>query len=228
MFQMKARSYKKVKSGIAFDHWQITPQLVRNAKVELDKLARNKIGSYGLLNVLRNPRELRDVVHAMRPVIEATHWPLVRANETYADGKMLRGLSFELGTLVYVLKEGVKSLRAGAYARCTDFGMTSRDAICGTKHYVDSKKQFLGDPYDLYATFLKDDVLDYIAFAEYHTSAQEKFVAARRRYGRLHHRSVWLLFNVHLGDVNSTCGADAFGIVKWFCKYYRTTRSCGP
>ncbi|KAL3198914.1 hypothetical protein MRX96_001492 [Rhipicephalus microplus] len=70
LFQIKARSYTKVQSGIAFDHWQITPELVRNAKNELDELARNKIGSYGLLNVIRKPSELKDVVQAMKPVIE--------------------------------------------------------------------------------------------------------------------------------------------------------------
>ncbi|KAL1470121.1 hypothetical protein MTO96_040646, partial [Rhipicephalus appendiculatus] len=57
-----------------------------------------------------------------------THWPLVRANESYADGKMLRGLSFEMGTLIYVLESDVGSVRASAYARCIDFGVTSRDA----------------------------------------------------------------------------------------------------
>ncbi|XP_075744353.1 uncharacterized protein LOC142803136 [Rhipicephalus microplus] len=288
---------------------QITPELVRNAKNELDELARNKIGSYGLLNVIRKPSELKDVVQAMKPVIEvlkelqgsdddrrtviaigsydygdlgflntyrdifkdiidtfkadaaiaissvssmedqagcyaappnvfksnrskfpslATHWPLVRFNETYADGKMLRGLSFEMGTLVYVLQEGVRSLRAAAYARCTDFIMTSRDAICGKRQFVDASTQFLGEPYDIYATFLEDDVYNYVAFAEYHTSALEKFVTARRKYGSLHHRSAWLLFNVHLGDVRPKCGADAFSVVKWFCQYYKGTDSCGP
>ncbi|KAL1472154.1 hypothetical protein MTO96_039503, partial [Rhipicephalus appendiculatus] len=49
----------------------ITPQLVRNATVELNKLASNKIGSYGLLNVIRKATELKDVVQAMKPVIEA-------------------------------------------------------------------------------------------------------------------------------------------------------------
>ncbi|KAH8039314.1 hypothetical protein HPB51_005560 [Rhipicephalus microplus] len=58
-----------VQKGIAVVR-QITPELVRNAKNELDELARNKIGSYGLLNVIRKPSELKDVVQAMKPVIE--------------------------------------------------------------------------------------------------------------------------------------------------------------
>ncbi|KAH7956745.1 hypothetical protein HPB52_012361 [Rhipicephalus sanguineus] len=126
-FQIMAKAYSKVKSGIAFDHWHVTPQLVHNAKVELDKLARNKIGSYGLLNVIRKPNELKDVVQAMKPVIEETHWPLVNANATYANAETLRGLSFEMGTLIYVLEKDAASLRDGAYAKCVDFGMTTRD-----------------------------------------------------------------------------------------------------
>ncbi|KAL1468192.1 hypothetical protein MTO96_041639, partial [Rhipicephalus appendiculatus] len=70
-FQIKAKAYNKVKSGIAFDHWYITPQLVDDANDDLNMLARNKIGSYGLLNIIRKPDELASVVQAMKPVIEA-------------------------------------------------------------------------------------------------------------------------------------------------------------
>ncbi|KAL3198916.1 hypothetical protein MRX96_001494 [Rhipicephalus microplus] len=122
-----------------------------------------------------------------------------------------------MGTLVYVLQEGVRSLRAAAYARSV-----ARDNLWT------QARSFWGEPYDIYATFLEDDVYNYVAFAEYHTSALEKFVTARRKYGSLHHRSAWLLFNVHLGDVRPKCGADAFSVVKWFCQYYKGTDSCGP
>ncbi|XP_075724081.1 uncharacterized protein LOC142766116 [Rhipicephalus microplus] len=58
-----------------------------------------------------------------------THWPLVRANATYANRRTLVGLSFEMGTMLYVLESDVVSPQGGAYAKCTSFGITSRDAV---------------------------------------------------------------------------------------------------
>ncbi|KAL1486255.1 hypothetical protein MTO96_031464 [Rhipicephalus appendiculatus] len=112
---------------------------------------------------------------------------------------MLRGLSFEMGSLIYVLEADATSLVHSAYTKCTDFAITSRDVICGRRRSVNQGEQLLRDPYVIYATFLEDDVYNRVAFAEYYTSTRDKFDTARRKYGTLHHRSVWLLFNVHLG-----------------------------
>ncbi|KAH7956936.1 hypothetical protein HPB52_013701 [Rhipicephalus sanguineus] len=71
LFQMKAMAYKKVKCGVAFDHWHITAHLVHDATGELGRLANQNIASYGLLNVIRTPSELQKVLIAMRPVLEA-------------------------------------------------------------------------------------------------------------------------------------------------------------
>ncbi|KAL1466659.1 hypothetical protein MTO96_042584, partial [Rhipicephalus appendiculatus] len=96
--------------------------------------------------------------------------------------------------------------------------------ICGQEK---SDQRFLGYPLNIYGAFLEDNTFNRVAFSEYHTSARDKFFSASERYGRLHHRSVWLLFNVHLGDIRARCGADAFGVIKWFCRDYRGSTSCG-
>ncbi|KAH7957648.1 hypothetical protein HPB52_020981 [Rhipicephalus sanguineus] len=62
------------------------------------------------------------------PSLES-HWPLVRKNASYRNGKMLVGVSLEMGTLIYVLKQDAHNLNSSAYAKCKDFGMTSRDAV---------------------------------------------------------------------------------------------------
>ncbi|KAL3209987.1 hypothetical protein MRX96_037532 [Rhipicephalus microplus] len=249
-FQRKAKAYVKVKSGIAFDHWYITPQLVQSAVDDLNMLARNKIGSYGLLNIIRRPKELKNIVQAMKPVIEAlkdlqgseadrrtviaigsydyrdfmktykeiirdvintfkadaviaissvssmedeagcfavppnvlraqkskfpsleTHWPLVRGNETYAQGKMLRGLSFEMGSLIYILDVEAASLRASPYT--------------SSSWHDERTASFTTEVRGCCTTF------------------------------------TW-------GDVRRKCGSAAFALIKWFCQDYRAYRACGP
>ncbi|KAH6926047.1 hypothetical protein HPB50_013453 [Hyalomma asiaticum] len=103
-----------------------------------------------------------------------THWPLVRANATYASMKPLVGLSFEMATMFYVLEDEAPSLNEGAYAKCKGFGMTSRDAICGEKAGTASSDQLLNDPYVIYGTFLDDATQKRVAFAEYFTSGRDK------------------------------------------------------
>ncbi|KAH7959326.1 hypothetical protein HPB49_010289 [Dermacentor silvarum] len=71
MFKMKAKSYKAVKSGIAFDHRYIRPNLISQAMGELTMLAGNNIASYGLLNIIGKPDELHQTVLATKPVMEA-------------------------------------------------------------------------------------------------------------------------------------------------------------
>ncbi|KAL3213944.1 hypothetical protein MRX96_007344 [Rhipicephalus microplus] len=308
LFQAKASTYKKVKAGIAFDYRYISRVKIYSALPELQRLARQRMEHYGLLNVITEPDELNATVEAMRPVLKAlkeiqsndpnrktviaigslnyksggfdreykqiiknvvntfnadaviaissvsamestdncsavppnvlssqspdfpsleTHWPLVRSNAKYASGKTLVGLSFEMGTLLYVLESEAVSPRDAAYAKCKDFGITSRDAICGRRNRTDTGDQFLDEPYVLYGTFLDGDTRKYVAFAEYFTSCRDKFIRARRKYGSVRRRVAWMLFNVHLGDVRGRCGSGAFLVVKLICQEIRGSKKCG-
>ncbi|KAL1467919.1 hypothetical protein MTO96_041830 [Rhipicephalus appendiculatus] len=306
LFQMMARTSKKTKFGIAFDHWHITPQLVRDATGDLGSLATQNIGSYGLLNIIRKPSELNKVVLAMKPVIEElktmqgsdadkrtviaigsydytgfigkykdifaivlntfkvdaviaissvssmedkascyaappnvvsspqprfpsleTHWPLVSAKAKYANVEKLRGLSFEMGTLLYVLEKDAASLNDSAYAKCLDFGMTTRDVLCGMRAFVNRKK-YLSRPYMIYATFVREEKTSRrVAFSEFAVSPRNKYDATRQKYGSLHHRGVLMLFNVHMVDVRKRCGADPFSLFKWICEDFRGRKKCG-
>ncbi|KAH7956197.1 hypothetical protein HPB52_007000 [Rhipicephalus sanguineus] len=70
-FQMNAKRYKKMKSGIAFDHRYTTSKLLSDATQQLKTLANEKkIHSYGLLNIIRKPGDLRGVMRSMQPVVE--------------------------------------------------------------------------------------------------------------------------------------------------------------
>ncbi|XP_070389658.1 uncharacterized protein [Dermacentor albipictus] len=71
VFQIKAKKYNTMKSGIAFDHRYISTKLISEAMGELTMLATNKIGSYGLLNIITKPTVLYQTVLALRPAIEA-------------------------------------------------------------------------------------------------------------------------------------------------------------
>ncbi|KAH7959865.1 hypothetical protein HPB49_014428 [Dermacentor silvarum] len=70
-FQMKAMVYKRVKSGIALDYRYTTSKLISDAEEDLNRLALNKIGSYGLLNIITKPSDLQRAVRAMKPVVAA-------------------------------------------------------------------------------------------------------------------------------------------------------------
>ncbi|XP_070389654.1 uncharacterized protein [Dermacentor albipictus] len=308
LFQTKAKKYNTIKSGIAFDHRYISTKLISEAMGELTMLATNKIGSYGLLNIITKPTVLHQTVLALRPAIEAlkniqgsdpgkttviaigsydysgsgfmakykdifaevvgtfkadiviaissvgsmedeancyaappnvltspilrfpsmeSHWPLVRHNATYANGETLVGLSFEMGALIYVLKQDAKSLNDSAYASCMEAGMTSQDAICTFSKNVDKKNQWLKEPYMVYGTYIHNNTKRHVAFSEYFTSVREKYTKAVRIFGSLHHRSALLMFNVHLGDVRKKCSVDAFSAIQWICHDFLGQRSCG-
>ncbi|KAH7972175.1 hypothetical protein HPB52_008589 [Rhipicephalus sanguineus] len=156
-----------------------------------------------------------------------THWPLVSANATYASDKTLVGLSFEMGTLLYILESEAVSLHVGAYAKCTDFGMTSREAICGKRTSTSIREQFLDEPYVVYGTFIDDETQKRIAFAEFFTSGRDKYYKAIKKYGSVRRRLAWMLFNVHLGDARKRCGSDAFTIVRLICQQIRGITKCG-
>ncbi|XP_054923261.1 uncharacterized protein [Dermacentor andersoni] len=155
-----------------------------------------------------------------------SHWHLVRANATgYINRRVWVGLSFEMGALIYALKQDARNLNSSAYAECTDFGMTSRDAICATRKYVDRRDQHLKSPYIIYGTFLTS-TNRHVVFAEYHTTVRDKYTAARRRFGSLRKQAALMIFNVHLGDVRKKCGTDAFTIIKWICEDFRGVNQC--
>ncbi|KAH6933211.1 hypothetical protein HPB50_013500 [Hyalomma asiaticum] len=296
LFQMKARVYKKVKSGIAFDHRTTTSRLLTDAKKELATLASNNIDNYGLLNVIRKPGHLRSVVRAMKPVVDKlknmqgsdpdkrtviaigsydyskpdfmdkykeiivdvvntfkadaviaissvglmeddstcyaapptvlispmtrfpsleTHWPLVRANATYDKGEVLVGVSFEMAAMIYVLMHDAPNLNSSAYAKCKGFGLTSRDAICGPRKTVDQKVQLLKNPYVVYASFVNDKTSKHVIFAEYFTSARDKFTAARRKFGSVRTRVALMLFTSTSGTCEGSAAPTHLASVKW-------------
>ncbi|KAL3213946.1 hypothetical protein MRX96_007345 [Rhipicephalus microplus] len=166
-------------------------------------------------NVLRSPAP-------QFPSLE-THWPLVRDNTTHARSRTLLGLSFEMGTMFYVLKREVVRPLAGAYANCTGFGMTSRDAVCGSRRNT----EFLDEPYVVYSAFLRSDTWKYVAFAEYFTSTRDKYHKALQKYGSVRRRLAWMLFNVHLVDVLRTCGSGTFTVIRLICQEIRGQFQCG-
>ncbi|KAL3198904.1 hypothetical protein MRX96_001484 [Rhipicephalus microplus] len=156
----------------------------------------------------------------------ATHWPLVSKNTSYINGEILLGLSFEMGTLVYVLQQNARNLNSSAFAKCKDYGMTTRDAICGQRKTTDPHVQYLRYPYMVYATFMKGRSKHHVVFAEYHVTVRDKLQSGRRRWGSLRGPVALLLFNVHLGDASKRCGSPAFGIVKWVCEEMRGPGNC--
>ncbi|KAL1435024.1 hypothetical protein MTO96_001573 [Rhipicephalus appendiculatus] len=93
-----------------------------------------------------------------------------------------------MGTMLYVLESEAFSPQGAAYAKCTDFGMTSRDAICGTSMGTNISAQFLDEPYVVYGTFLGDNTQKYVAYAEYLTSCRDK-----HRVGRVPNRSIIII-----------------------------------
>ncbi|XP_054923124.1 uncharacterized protein [Dermacentor andersoni] len=155
-----------------------------------------------------------------------THWPLIRSNATYTRGTTLVGVSFEMGTMIYVLEKDAPDLNGSAYAKCTSVGMTSRDAICGRRKSVSQEQQFLQEPYIIYGTFITESTKRHVAFADYYTSARNKVALALTKLGSLPRRAALMLFNVHLGDVKKRCGADAFTLIKWICQEFKGTRRC--
>ncbi|KAL1468115.1 hypothetical protein MTO96_041687 [Rhipicephalus appendiculatus] len=263
LFQMMARTSKKTKFGIAFDHWHITPQLELKTiqGSDADKRTVIAIGSYdytGFIDKYKNifanvlntfkvdaviaissvsSMEDKASCYAAPPTVVSspqprfpsleTHWPLVSAKAKYANAEKLRGLSFEMGTLLYVLEKDAASLNDSAYAKCLDFGMTTRDVLCGMRAFV-NRKQYLSRPYMLYATFVRDEKTPRrVAFTEFAISPRNKYDAVRQKYGSLHHRGVLMLFNVHMEDVRKRCGADPFSLFKWICEDFRGEKQCG-
>ncbi|KAL3213942.1 hypothetical protein MRX96_007342 [Rhipicephalus microplus] len=308
LFQTKAPNFNALQPGVAFDHRYITPDLVTGASGELAALATKNIQSYGLLNIVRKPTELRQVVRSMKPVVDAlkafqgnhpdartiiaigsydyspvgfmneykgiveevvntfkadaviaissvssiededncyavppnvlssqltrfptmeTHWTFLKDSTTYSNSKTMVGLSFEMATLMYVLKKDVFSVANAIYERCTGLVVTSRDAVCGQRRTLDMKAQYIDKPYMVYGTFVRNGSRRNVAFAEYFTSAREKFFQARRSYGRLRRRAALVLFDVHLVDVRKKCGGDPFHLMKWVCQEFKGARECG-
>ncbi|KAL3198908.1 hypothetical protein MRX96_001487 [Rhipicephalus microplus] len=132
-----------------------------------------------------------------------------------------------MGTMMYILEKDAASLRESAYTKCLEFGITARDVICGTRSFVD-QKQYIKSPYMIYGTFIPDDsARRRVAFAEFVTSPRDKYNAARRVYGSLHHRSALLFYNVHLADVRRRCGGTPFDLIKWICQDFKGNRKCG-
>ncbi|XP_050038069.2 uncharacterized protein [Dermacentor andersoni] len=160
------------------------------------------------------------------PSLES-HWHFVLANTTYANTRILVGLSLEMATLIYVLKQDAHNLGDSLYARCSGVALTSRDAICGQRSSLDPKTQYIDKPYIIYGTFIRNNSRNQVAFAEYYTSARDKVFQARRSYGRIRRRMALMLFNVHLGDVRKKCGAEVFDTLKWLCHDFRDPSNCG-
>ncbi|KAL1435020.1 hypothetical protein MTO96_001569 [Rhipicephalus appendiculatus] len=296
LFQTKAPKFNELKPGVAFDHRYITPDLVTDAIGDLAALAGRNIRSYGLLNIVRKPTELHQVVQSMKPVVDAlkdfqgnlpdtmtiiaigsydyspvgfmdeykniveevvntfkadaviaissvgsmedddncyaappnvlssnltrfpsleSHWHFLKAGTTYSNARTIVGLSFEMATLMYVLKKDVTSVANAIYERCTGIAVTSRDAVCGQRRTLDMTAQYIDIPYMIFGTFVRNSSRRNVAFAEYFTSAREKFFQARKNFGRIRRRAAFVLFNVHLTDVRKKCGGDAFKLMKW-------------
>ncbi|KAH8028216.1 hypothetical protein HPB51_014171 [Rhipicephalus microplus] len=214
LFQVKARTYQYVKGGIGFDYRTFNADAV--IAISSVSTMESSDDCYAVPpNVLRSPAP-------QFPSLE-THWPLVRDNTTHARSRTLLGLSFEMGTMFYVLKREVVRPLAGAYANCTGFGMTSRDAVCGPRRNT----EFLDEPYVVYSAFLRSDTWKYVAFAEYFTSTRDKYHKALQKYGSVRSRLAWMLFNVHLVDVLRTCGSGTFTVIRLICQEIRGQFQCG-
>ncbi|XP_070389656.1 uncharacterized protein [Dermacentor albipictus] len=250
LFQTKAKKYNTIKSGIAFDHRYISTKLISEAMGELTMLATNKIGSYGLLNIITKPTVLHQTVLALRPAIEAlkniqgsdpgkTTVIAIGSYDYSGSGFMAKYKdifaevvgTFKADIVIAISSVGSMEDEANCYAAppnvLTSPILRFPSMICTFSKNVDKKNQWLKEPYMVYGTYIHNNTKRHVAFSEYFTSVREKYTKAVRIFGSLHHRSALLMFNVHLGDVRKKCSVDAFSAIQWICHDFLGQRSCG-
>ncbi|KAH7972174.1 hypothetical protein HPB52_008588 [Rhipicephalus sanguineus] len=133
LFQNKARNFNELKPGVAFDHRYITPDLVADARTDLIALAAKNIQSYGLLNVVRKPTELRRIVRSMKPVVDA----LKDLQGSDPDGRTIIAIgSYDYGRVGFmneykdIIEEVVDTFKADAVIAISSVGWIEDEDNC--------------------------------------------------------------------------------------------------
>ncbi|XP_075724083.1 uncharacterized protein LOC142766118 [Rhipicephalus microplus] len=69
-FQAMAKNYTRLISGMSFDYRYFSHHQLQPAIPALNALAQARIGSYGILNIVASPEDLRTAVYKMRQGIQ--------------------------------------------------------------------------------------------------------------------------------------------------------------
>ncbi|KAL1435028.1 hypothetical protein MTO96_001576 [Rhipicephalus appendiculatus] len=129
------------------------------------------------------------------------HWELVTTKMAYKN-KATVGVSFEMGTMMYWLKQAATSVDGSIYKECNAVSMTSRDAIC------DSTSKILS-PALVQGGYVFSTRQDLVVFSEYTRTLVDKLQYAKddgeKKGQPLRRRVALLLFNLHLEDVQRRC-----------------------
>lgn len=156
--------------------------------------------------------------------LQSTHWELISEKMAYERSTTV-GLSFEMGTMIYWLKNNATNVDSSMYEKCSSMTMTSREAICSTSTPVYVEKDFF-----IYGGFLLSTTKQAVAYAEYHTSSASKWEKARRvgtsKGMKLRRRVSLLLLNVHLADLNMKCSAKPFALLTHLCESFKGKGKC--
>ncbi|XP_077524242.1 uncharacterized protein LOC144135450 [Amblyomma americanum] len=150
------------------------------------------------------------------------HSRFVRASYQYQNPSAMVGLSFELGALLYQLRNDTDDVTKIAYAPCVSAGITTQDAVCGPDpNAFNPSRQSLGPSLLVVGAFLNATSKRDVVISEFNLTVITKFREAERRFGPFRRNLAWLLFNVHLGDHRQRCGLGPFYILQEFCDFFK-------
>ncbi|XP_054927937.1 uncharacterized protein [Dermacentor andersoni] len=141
----------------------------------------------------------------------ASHWELISTKMSYKYNAIV-GLSFELGTMLYVLKANVTKIEDAIYAPCTHWGMASKSAVCGLLQ----KALWVELNMYIYGSFSSNVTKSDIAFGEHIGSCGDRWRITRGERKALGEiirpRLAMLLYNLHLDDFQRFCTYPPFSV----------------
>lgn len=140
------------------------------------------------------------------------HATLVAADARYSRSNVKLGLSFEMGTLVYVM-EKEQQLEHVIYAKCRQGYVTNADVVaCGI---MGATEQLAAGVFVGYVPSERNVV--------YFWDEEDSFLSKLNdlnRTGNLRSGMSWLLHNAHLGDFGGSCMQSPFDRVQWIKDHF--------
>lgn len=144
-----------------------------------------------------------------------THSTLVAANVMYNKNTTRVGLSWEMGTLMYLMNKSSSDFSEKAYFKCNRFQLTQRDVVDCQGGLFDSDLLTGGMKYG-YVFNAPDTAFSW----EDEESIKEKLDGLKAS-SNLRGGLSWLLYDVHLGDYSGNCEDEDFKSVKFFKEHLK-------
>ncbi|XP_065292744.1 uncharacterized protein [Dermacentor albipictus] len=139
----------------------------------------------------------------------------------YENQMAVVGLSLELGTLLYYLRNDAQTEQDIPYAPCVDASMTSLDVLCAHGQSTPISRD--GNPVAV-AGYASTPSKKKVFLAEILSTFSNKYQRMATGAG-FRNRMAWLLYNVHLGDHTRDCTGPFDALAK-VCQQIKDRSSC--